>query len=328
LIHFFWALKKEIVAIGLLAFISVILGSAQVYASETITIRSGNGVVGNQDSEITVFHDSPSFGPFTQPIEAVCNDLTLVEGSTSRPFIILPRDIVPLGFDSGPGKFDYKPHLDSDTIAKWISTAAENAEGGTALYSQDFTLGAFDKVFLEFDFLVDNELGDADDVGLLINCQPVDPSAKLLGEKKEYFQIDQQLSSNPYDITSLVSTGKNILYVYTINANTGPAGIQYSAEIKVESLQSPTIPDWIRNNAKWWSEGAIADSDFISGIEYLIKENIISIPNLPVQTSEIVNEQAPEWVRNVAAWWADGLISDTEFVSGIKYLVEHGIIKV
>ena len=88
------------------------------------------------------------------------------------------------------------------------------------------------------------------------------------------------------------------------------------------------IPDWIRNNAKWWSEGAIADSDFISGIEYLIKENIISIPDLPVQTSEIVKEKVPEWVRNNAAWWADGLISDTEFVSGIKYLVEHGIIKV
>jgi len=43
------------------------------------------------------------------------------------------------------------------------------------------------KYFLEFDYLVDNELGDADDVGLLINCQSVDPNAKLLGEKKRIF---------------------------------------------------------------------------------------------------------------------------------------------
>ena len=35
---------------------------------------------------------------------------------------------------------------------------------------------------------------------------------------------------------------------------------------------------------------------------------------------------AHAWVRNNAAWWADGLISDTEFVSGIKHLVEHGLI--
>jgi len=29
-----------------------------------------------------------------------------------------------------------------------------------------------------------------------------------------------------------------------------------------------------------------------------------------------------------AGWWADGLISDDEFVNGIKYLVERGIIGV
>ena len=29
-----------------------------------------------------------------------------------------------------------------------------------------------------------------------------------------------------------------------------------------------------------------------------------------------------------ARWWADGLISDDEFVNGIKYLVERGIIGV
>jgi len=272
-------MNKEIVVIALLALIPVILGSAQVYATETFTLHSGNGIVGNQDSQITVFHDSPSFGPFKQPIETVCNDLTIVEGTTSRPFIIRPLDNGSPGFDSGsPDMNDYKPHLDSDKNAKWISTVVERENGGTALYFQDFTLGAFDKVFLEFDFLVDNELGDADDVGLLINCQPVDPSAKLLGVKLEHFQKDQQLSSSPYEITSLVSTGKNILNVYTINSLPSLAGIQYSAKITVESLQSPAIPDWILNNAKWWSEGAIGDSDFTSGIQFLIKEGIMQIP--------------------------------------------------
>ncbi len=32
------------------------------------------------------------------------------------------------------------------------------------------------------------------------------------------------------------------------------------------------IPEWIKNNAGWWSEGLIGDSDFVSGIQYLIKE--------------------------------------------------------
>ncbi len=171
-------------------------------------------------------------------------------------------------------------------------------------------------------------LGDADDVGLLINCQPVNPNAKLLGGKKEYFQIDQQLSSIPYDITSLVSDGKNILYVYSTNANLGPAAIQYSAEINVESLQTPAIPDWIRNNAKWWSEGAIADSDFISGIEYLIKEGIMQIPETAQSSNGESSGEIPSWIKNNADWWNQRLISDDDFVKGIQYLVEQGIIKV
>ncbi len=37
------------------------------------------------------------------------------------------------------------------------------------------------------------------------------------------------------------------------------------------------IPSWIKNNAKWWADGSIDESSFISGIEYLVKEGIITI---------------------------------------------------
>lgn len=44
------------------------------------------------------------------------------------------------------------------------------------------------------------------------------------------------------------------------------------------NLDSTTeiIPQWIKNNAGWWAQGQITDSDFISGIEYLVKHNIIT----------------------------------------------------
>jgi len=109
----------------------------------------------------------------------------------------------------------------------------------------------------------------------------------------------------------------------------------------VPDLQNNHIPNWIRNNAKWWSEGNIGDADFSSGIEYMIKENIIVIPDLPkeeTQRMKLKDEKramglerdmnVPDWVRNNAGWWANGLISDDDFVSGIKYLVEQGIILV
>lgn len=47
----------------------------------------------------------------------------------------------------------------------------------------------------------------------------------------------------------------------------------------VQSLNYETIsiPLWIKNNAKWWSEGVITDDDFIQGIQYLIQKGIISV---------------------------------------------------
>jgi len=45
-----------------------------------------------------------------------------------------------------------------------------------------------------------------------------------------------------------------------------------------EITEKPQIPDWVRNNAEWWAQGAIGDNDFVSGIQYLIKEKIMHIP--------------------------------------------------
>jgi len=39
-------------------------------------------------------------------------------------------------------------------------------------------------------------------------------------------------------------------------------------------------------------------------------------------------EKIPQWAKNNAGWWADGKISDGDFVSGIQYLISKGIMKV
>ena len=47
---------------------------------------------------------------------------------------------------------------------------------------------------------------------------------------------------------------------------------------------SNEIPVWIKNNAGWWAEGTIDDDSFVQGIQFLIKEGIMSITQ--VQESE------------------------------------------
>jgi len=95
-----------------------------------------------------------------------------------------------------------------------------------------------------------------------------------------------------------------------------------------ESLKEQKIPSWIKNNAEWWAQGAIGDSDFVSGIQYLIKEGIMQIPETRQTTTVDGTEEIPSWIKNNAEWWAQGLISDDDFVKGIQYLVEQGIMVV
>jgi hypothetical protein len=37
------------------------------------------------------------------------------------------------------------------------------------------------------------------------------------------------------------------------------------------------VPDWIKNNAIWWSEGKLSEDEFVGGIEYLVKNKIINV---------------------------------------------------
>ena len=98
--------------------------------------------------------------------------------------------------------------------------------------------------------------------------------------------------------------------------------IPFTNYAKAESA----IPDWVRNNAGWWAEGLIGDSDFVSGIQFLIKNDIMVIPETtPTSQSD---EGIPDWVKNNAGWWAEGLIGDSDFVSGIQFLIKNGVIAI
>ena len=96
----------------------------------------------------------------------------------------------------------------------------------------------------------------------------------------------------------------------------------------LEKIEENKIPLWIKNNAAWWTQDKISDTDFIQGIEYLVQKKIINpVVSDTVQTTNTENTDIiPNWVRNNAKWWSAGLISDEEFLSAIGYLIENGLI--
>jgi len=96
-------------------------------------------------------------------------------------------------------------------------------------------------------------------------------------------------------------------------------------EPQTESTQ-PKIPTWIKNNAKWWSEGNSDDQTFVNAIEFLANNQIIKVSNA-AQLDE-KNNGIPQWIKNNAKWWSEGIITDEDFLRGIEFLAQHEIIKI
>ena len=99
------------------------------------------------------------------------------------------------------------------------------------------------------------------------------------------------------------------------------------------SAQDAQIPNWIKNVAGWWASGVISENEFLTGIEYLINNNIILLDFVPcnyeIQSQTISpSKSVPDWIKNNASWWSDNLIDDIDFINGLQYLIKQKIIKI
>lgn len=143
----------------------------------------------------------------------------------------------------------------------------------------------------------------------------------------------------PYTHTSKgsVTIGVEVKGEGTYNALIGVEGIWFnpipreevSFDFAVGDVQTNgevSIPDWVRNTAGWWSAGQIEDSDFITGIQWLITNGIMIIPETECGSEE--SSEIPEWIKQTAGWWSAEQIGDSDFVSGIQWLITNGIMPI
>lgn len=104
------------------------------------------------------------------------------------------------------------------------------------------------------------------------------------------------------------------------------SGIVSSKPTDSASKGDYEIPSWIKNNAKWWSENQIGDTDFVKGIQYMIQHGVMKVPKTEAGSSS--SNEIPPWIKNNAGWWANGQITDGDFVKGIQYMISNGILSV
>ena len=92
-------------------------------------------------------------------------------------------------------------------------------------------------------------------------------------EAERYFKKSLELDPNNAITQNYLISIKKIKEKYSLDKFESPT-------IKPDFLQKieeNVIPYWIKNNAKWWSDDKISDDDFLSGIKYLVENNIIKL---------------------------------------------------
>jgi len=141
-------------------------------------------------------------------------------------------------------------------------------------------------------------------------------------------------SQGNYELTVVVfSTGQDIDKTFsgigssTFALGASTAGSDQNNTKEQTTINSATIPAWIKNNAEWWAAGQIDDDSFIQGIQFLIKEDVLKIPPTSQGSSSGSND-IPAWIKNNAEWWAAGQIDDDSFIQGIQFLIKEGIMKI
>ena len=137
----------------------------------------------------------------------------------------------------------------------WVGVSLVNAPGANSYPLASFTY------LLVYDDLksVTNDKDQAKAVVHLIHWMITDGqefSASLL-----YVPLADKVTELGKQGLSKVTYDGETLWDYSTSADTG-------------SLE---IPKWIRDNAKWWSEGLISDQDYINGLQYLISQGILKV---------------------------------------------------
>ena len=151
-----------------------------------------------------------------------------------------------------------------------------------------------------------------------------------------YIIDEERKSSAPIPI-GIQQVETTITSPFPFESQTYPTG-QYTLKIEYASQSAQTkffledsgrvvIPLWIKDVGRLWTSGAISDETFATAIEFLIKNNIIEIPETQNQQNKD-NVAIPLWVKTNAEWWTQGLITDDDFAKGLQFLIEIGVIVV
>ena len=225
--------------------------------------------------------------------------------------------------DQNQNGIDFLIKPNSDDIQ--LSSVTENGQFRILVSWEPQNLQSNSKATIYFDvtdiFLKNRPVSVNYDFSITQNDKIIFKQSGLSSDSKEKHNLAE--FTIPDDVTGIVHLNFQNLGDNNLAKTSIPIIINHITR----ENNDISIPEWVRNNVSWWSDGQVDDSSFVQGIQYLIKEKIMKIPPTSQSTGTGSN-QIPSWIKNNAKWWSNGQIDDGTFVQGLQYLIQNRILHI
>ena len=145
------------------------------------------------------------------------------------------------------------------------------------------------------------------------------------GESKQaliYFEKAYELLPNNHIVQNYYEFATKTVKKYPYNEVEKPQIFTLNTTLD----KSQIVPEWIKNTAGWWATDKIPDEGFMKSLQYLLQNGIINIESSEFGKQKSTLQSIPVWIKNTAGWWATDKIPDEEFLKGINFLVDNGLL--
>ncbi len=143
------------------------------------------------------------------------------------------------------------------------------------------------------------------------------------GKGSSAIPIEIKNLKNP--VPSLIAFEKEIFPLGKYFVDVEYADSKVTAEFDLIDSDNICIPQVIRQFMIEWLNDKMPDGYLIDAFQKYVDVKLIEIP-FEINDKNIHEVEIPNWMKNTAFWWAQGIISDKDFAQTINYLLDKKII--
>ena len=143
------------------------------------------------------------------------------------------------------------------------------------------------------------------------------------GKGSSAIPIEIKNLKNP--VPSLIAFEKEIFPLGKYFVDVEYADSKVTAEFDLIDSDNICIPQVIRQFMIEWLNDKMPDGYLIDAFQKYVDVKLIEIP-FEINDKNIHEVEIPNWMKNTAFWWAQGIISDKDFAQTINYLLDKNII--